>query len=283
MRCAVLGSPIAHSLSPGAAPGGVRPPRARLDLRRRRGRAPPDSSGFLDGLDETWRGLSLTMPLKRTVVPARRLARRLGASSSGVANTVLLDGRAAAGLQHRHPRGHGGDRGAACTTRSRSAVVLGGGATATSVLLALAELGCTTAPAARARPGARRGDRRRGRRPPARARALGRHDRRGRARSRRTSSSRPSRPRRRRRSCSRPAPRVPAVFEVVYDPWPTPLARAALDSGRAAGQRARPAGPPGRAAGGADDRASRCRSTWSARRAAPSWRARAVQNAAERR
>jgi len=24
-----------------------------------------------------------------------------------------------------------------------------------------------------------------------------------------------------------------AVFEVVYDPWPTPLARAALDSGRA--------------------------------------------------
>ena len=25
---------------------------------------------------------------------------------------------------------------------------------------------------------------------------------------------------------------VPAVFEVVYDPWPTPLARAVLDDGR---------------------------------------------------
>ena len=25
---------------------------------------------------------------------------------------------------------------------------------------------------------------------------------------------------------------IPAVFEAVYDPWPTPLARAALDSGR---------------------------------------------------
>ncbi len=25
---------------------------------------------------------------------------------------------------------------------------------------------------------------------------------------------------------------VPAVFEVVYDPWPTPLARAAQDTGR---------------------------------------------------
>ena len=25
---------------------------------------------------------------------------------------------------------------------------------------------------------------------------------------------------------------IPAVFEVVYDPWPTPLAQAAMDSGR---------------------------------------------------
>ncbi len=83
------------------------------------------------------------MPLKRTVVPLLDTSDdwvRL----SGVANTLVLDPGsrhgfntdipgAIAAMQERLPR------------PARSAVVLGGGATATSVLLALAELGCTTA------------------------------------------------------------------------------------------------------------------------------------------
>ena len=66
MRCAVLGDPIAHSLSPVlhraayAAPGstGATTPSGR-------GRA----ARFLAGLDGSWRGLSLTMPLKREALP----------------------------------------------------------------------------------------------------------------------------------------------------------------------------------------------------------------------
>jgi shikimate dehydrogenase len=142
VRCAVLGSPIAHSLSPALH------------------RAAYDDLGldwsydavevseqqlpaFLDGLDESWRGLSLTMPLKRAVVP---LLDELGpgAATAGAANTVVLsDGRRV---------GHNTDvPGAAAALREAglaslpSAVVLGGGATAASVLLALAELGCRRA------------------------------------------------------------------------------------------------------------------------------------------
>ena len=45
------------------------------------------------------------------------------------------------------------------------------------------------------------------------------------------------------------------VFDVLYDPWPTPLAAAAAErAGRTVRQRPRPAGAPGGAPGGADDR-----------------------------
>ena len=142
MRCAVLGSPIAHSLSPAMHRAaydhlGLDWSYDAVEVES------PDLERFLDGLDGTWRGLSLTMPLKRTVVP---LVDSLDDWSelSGVANTVLLaDGRrqgcntdipgAMAALAER------------VQDPLRSAVVIGGGATAASVLLALAELGCTTA------------------------------------------------------------------------------------------------------------------------------------------
>ena len=86
------------------------------------------------------------------------------------------------------------------------------------------------------------------------------------ARTRTHRSSRSARstgavPRRRRPRSSRRSPReaqtpdllalcadVPAVFEVVYDPWPTPLARAAHGRRPPPRRRARPARPPGRAA-----------------------------------
>jgi shikimate dehydrogenase len=138
-RCAVLGSPIAHSLSPVLH----RAAYAELGLDWRYDAVEVTEDGlatFLDGLGAQWRGLSLTMPLKRAVVPLLDDASELVALS-GVANTVLLDDGRRTGHNTDVPGAV-----AALTERQagpwRSAVVLGGGATAASVLLALAELGC---------------------------------------------------------------------------------------------------------------------------------------------
>jgi shikimate 5-dehydrogenase len=91
---------------------------------------------FLDGLDGTWRGLSLTMPLKheavRLATDVSPLARRVGA-----ANTLLLDrGRRYAentdvpGLvEALRERG---------VEKADHATVVGGGATAASAVAALA-------------------------------------------------------------------------------------------------------------------------------------------------
>jgi len=95
---------------------------------------------FLDGLDDRWRGLSLTMPLKRAVLPLLD-AVTARAAQAAAANTLVLEGR--------HRTGHNTDvPGAVAALRERydgpldRAVILGGGATATSTMLALADLGC---------------------------------------------------------------------------------------------------------------------------------------------
>jgi shikimate dehydrogenase len=138
-RCAVLGRPISHSLSPVLH----RAAYAELGLDWRYDAVEVGEGGlaaFLDGLDGSWRGLSLTMPLKRTVVPLLDdLSDR--ARQAAAANTVLLDGDRRWGDNTDIP-------GAVAAIRERtdadlgSAVVLGGGATAASVVLALADLGC---------------------------------------------------------------------------------------------------------------------------------------------
>ena len=71
MHCAVLGDPIAHSLSPVlhraayAATG--------LDWDYDAHRVPAGGlAGFVAGLDDAWRGLSLTMPLKREALDLAR-------------------------------------------------------------------------------------------------------------------------------------------------------------------------------------------------------------------
>ena len=140
MRCAVLGDPIDHSLSPVIH----RAAYAALgldDWRYDAVRVPAGGlAGFLHGLDPTrWRGLSLTMPLKREAVPL------LGSCdewvvATGACNTVLLG---ADGSRH----GLNTDVTGALMVLGEHegpmerAVVLGGGATATSMLLALAERG----------------------------------------------------------------------------------------------------------------------------------------------
>ncbi|MEU1272802.1 shikimate dehydrogenase [Streptomyces sp. NPDC005799] len=138
-RAAVLGSPIAHSLSP------------RLHTAAYRALGLDDWSydrfeideaalpGFLGGLGPEWAGLSLTMPLKRAVIPLLDEITDTAASVEAV-NTVVLrpDGRKAgdntdipgliAALEERG------------VEKVESAAILGAGATASSALAALARL-----------------------------------------------------------------------------------------------------------------------------------------------
>ena len=140
-RCGVLGDPIAHSLSPVLHRAGYAA--LGLDWSYDAHRVPAGRlAAFLDGLDEEWRGLSLTMPLKReALVLADRLTDR--ARAAGAVNTLVLDGGERVGDNTDLP-------GAAAAVRERtsmplaSAVVLGGGATATSIGLALLDLGVTS-------------------------------------------------------------------------------------------------------------------------------------------
>lgn len=229
MRCAVLGSPIAHSLSPALhraayAALGLDWTYEAIDVTTE---ALP---GFLDRLDASWRGLSLTMPLKRAVLPLADSADSW-ARLAGAANTLVLEAGARAAYNTDVP----GARHALREGTSRtleSAVVLGGGATAASALLALAELGCRRAVLAAREPTRAQETvtvARRHERPPeltvvsldslARVQAdvvvstvpVAAQDERLRAALR----------------------EVPVVFDVVYDPWPTPLATEAATSGRA--------------------------------------------------
>lgn len=89
-RAAVLGSPIGHSLSPVLH----RAAYAALGLDWSYEAIDVDEAGlagFLDGLDESWAGLSLTMPLKRTVIPLLHGLSPTAAAVDAV-NTVLLHG-----------------------------------------------------------------------------------------------------------------------------------------------------------------------------------------------
>ncbi|CAL9634935.1 Shikimate dehydrogenase (NADP(+)) [Streptomyces sp. enrichment culture] len=140
-RAAVLGSPIAHSLSPVLH----RAAYAELGLTGwTYDRFDVDEAalpGFLDGLGPEWAGLSLTMPLKRAVIPLLDEISET-ASSVDAVNTVVLheDGRrtgdntdipgmVAALAEHG-------------IEKVDSAAVLGAGATASSALAALARI-CT--------------------------------------------------------------------------------------------------------------------------------------------
>ena len=154
---------------------------------------------------------------------------------AGAANTLLLDddgGRH--GLNTDVPGAEAAIGQATDDARCARAVVLGGGATATSVLLALAERGLRARDRGRARPGPRRGHACGAGAAPARhPRSTVVAVRRARRRSRPTSSSRPCPPAAQTDALLVAAVAdVPVVFEVVYDPWPTPLAAAATAPGR---------------------------------------------------
>ena len=230
MHCAVLGDPIEHSLSPAlhraayAALG--------LDWTYDAVRVPSGGlADFLAGLDDEWRGLSLTMPLKREAM-GLLTSRDAWADLAGAANTLLLDGDGDGvhGLNTDVPGAIAALREATTASFDR-AVVLGGGATATSVLLALAELGCGSAVLA-VRDTARA---------TATVEAVQRHAHPPHLVTVRLDDLTPV-------GADVVVSTVPAeaqsaallaavadasvVFDVVYDPWPTPLAAAAWADGR---------------------------------------------------
>ncbi|MFJ5552343.1 shikimate dehydrogenase [Streptomyces sp. NPDC093225] len=140
-RAAVLGSPIEHSLSPVLHRAAYR----ELGLDDwSYDRFEVDEAAlpaFVEGLDATWAGLSLTMPLKRAVIPLLDQVSDTARSVEAV-NTVVLtdDGRRLGDntdipgiVAALHERG---------VEEVASAAVLGAGATASSALAALSRV-CT--------------------------------------------------------------------------------------------------------------------------------------------
>jgi shikimate dehydrogenase len=228
-QCAVLGSPIEHSLSPAIHKAAY----AHLGLDWTYGRyevVADELADFVAELDESWRGLSCTMPLKHAVVPLGQPDEIV--SLLGVGNTLVFDGHpsdpATTRVCNTDVLGLEAALRSADAAGSTSALLVGNGATARSALAAVARLGVTevTVLARNARktePLAVLGDR------------LGvavDHVQLG--------STVPA--------CDIALSTVPAdaqpyvagavagassiVFDAVYDPWPTPLAVAVTDAGR---------------------------------------------------
>ncbi len=224
----MLGSPIRHSLSPVLHRAaydelGLGWSYEAVEL------AADGLAVFLDTLDPSWRGLSLTMPLKRAVLPMLdEVTDR--ARVAGAVNTVVLEDGRRFGDNTDVPGAT-----AAITERWDGpvdhAVVLGGGATAASVLLALTGLGCRSATLLV--------------RDPARAAetvaAVRRHprppelqvSRLGEAAAEEADvlvSTVPATAQG--DEALRLARAAGVVFEVLYEPWPTPLAAAAEAAGQ---------------------------------------------------
>ena len=224
-RCGVLGDPIEHSLSPVLHRAGY----AAIGLDWEYAAHRVASGGlpdFLSGLDAEWRGLSLTMPLKREAVALVDVISERARLAAAV-NTIVLDGERLVGDNTDIP-------GAIAAIRERTsaplatAVIIGGGATATSLGLALADLGVrdleivvrvperafATMEAVRAHPG----------RPEV---SVGRIDEATSFDVDLVASTIPADAQDHHlvRACSR----VPTLFEITYHPWPTPLAASVGD------------------------------------------------------
>ncbi|MCA0330085.1 MAG: shikimate dehydrogenase [Actinobacteria bacterium] len=136
-RAAVLGHPVAHSLSPVLHLAAY----AGLGLAWSYERYDVDEAGlpaFVEGLDGSWAGLSLTMPLKEVVRP---LLDRVDpvAHLTGAVNTVVLgpEGRSGWNTDVEGVSVALDEQGAG----TGPSAVLGGGATARSAAAALVQRG----------------------------------------------------------------------------------------------------------------------------------------------
>jgi shikimate dehydrogenase len=227
--------PIAHSLSPALHQAGYR----ALGLTGWTYQAIECDEAALPGLlascGPDWAGLSLTMPLKRAVLPLLDRTEPL-ATRVGAANTVIF----AAGRRHGHNTDVPGllaalaERGVTITSLppTPTVLILGAGATACSALAALRALGIPQATVAA--------------RDPARATDLLAAAHRLRIKVTLTPFGTPRDPPDLLIStvpagaadlCAQQiAARTflpPRVFDIVYHPWPTPLATAARQAGAA--------------------------------------------------
>jgi shikimate dehydrogenase len=206
----VLGSPIEHSLSPAMHRGAYAA--VGLDWTYDAFDVPAGGlAAFVDGLDASWVGLSVTAPLKREAA-AYAVTQSSLVASLGVANTLIggPDGWHAVNTDVPGAVAALRERGVTALTSVR---LLGGGATVESLLLAVRELGADDIEVWVRDPG---------KFDPAHGvvvRQLG------------ESVERPVDL----LISTIPASAVPgdavaaagAVFDVVYDPWPTPLSAAA--------------------------------------------------------
>ncbi|MGJ9412150.1 shikimate dehydrogenase [Aeromicrobium sp. CF4.19] len=219
-RCAVVGDQVAHSLSPAMH----RAAYARLGLTHTYdaiGVEPGGLEAFVSGLDASWIGLSVTAPHKRDALDladfADDVARRVGA-----ANTLVLDGGSVAAHNTDVPGAMAALREAG-VEQVRSVRVLGGGATAASLAAAVAGLGARRLELVVREPSRARAAREAGERCGVEVTTA-------------SLSDPPSGPVDLLVSTVPAAAvleRAPslvasasAVFDVVYDPWPTPLAAA---------------------------------------------------------
>jgi shikimate dehydrogenase len=136
-RCGVLGSPIEHSFSPALH----RAAYADLGLNWTYDRVEVAAHGlasFVRGLDASWRGLSLTMPLKVAVLALGQPDQL--AQLAGAGNTLVLEG----GERWIYNTDVGGLIWAvrrATAAPLPHVTILGTGATARSALLAASDLG----------------------------------------------------------------------------------------------------------------------------------------------
>ncbi|GGV68297.1 MULTISPECIES: shikimate dehydrogenase [Streptomyces] len=220
-RAAVLGSPIAHSLSPALH----RAAYAELGLTHwTYDRFDVDEAalpGFLERLGPEWAGLSLTMPLKRAVIPLLDEISDTAAAVEAVNTVVLTEDGRRTGDNTDIPgmvaalREHGIDQ-------VDSAAILGAGATASSALAALARV-CTGEIVAYVRSEARADEMRRwGERLGVDVRTADWSDA---AEALRAPLVVATTPAGATDALAAAVPERPAtLFDVLYDPWPTELA-----------------------------------------------------------
>lgn len=138
-RCGVVGSPIAHSLSPaihraayhylGLSSWSYDATRVEED----------EFAAYVSGLDPIWRGLSVTMPLKRVALARADHSSDL-ASTVGAANTLIRQADGTWFADNTDVPGAVAALTECGVERPRSVSIWGGGATAASMLAAMAFL-----------------------------------------------------------------------------------------------------------------------------------------------
>jgi shikimate dehydrogenase len=138
LRAAVLGSPVSHSLSPLLHTTAY----AALGLTdwtyTRREVTADELAGVVAGLDDSWRGLSLTMPLKEVAFDVAATVSAV-AREAGAVNTLV---RRTGGGWDGHNTDVAGVVGALhAADHDGRAILLGSGATSRSAALALLALG----------------------------------------------------------------------------------------------------------------------------------------------